>query len=97
MTLLDISLYNSLVVATTHMFSEWYLFSLYHFLTNNEYIIIDEYYYVFVTDIGSVTLMIVLPNGISKLIFINTFYIPILKTNLISLNILYCKDALVKS
>ena len=93
MTLLGIGL----VVATTHMFSEWYLFSLYHSLTNNEYIIIDEYYYVSVTDIGSVTLIIVLPNGISKLIFIDTLYIPILKTNLISLNILHCKDALVKS
>jgi len=72
----------------SHMFSEWHLFSSYHSLTNDKYIIINKHYYVSVAGIGSVTLMIVLPNGISKLIFTDALYIPILEANLISLSVM---------
>ena len=56
-------------VAISHMFSEQYLFSLYHPLTNDEYITVGEYHHVPVAGIRSVTLTMILPNGTSKLIF----------------------------
>ena len=55
--------------AISHMFSEQYLFSLYHPLTNDEYITVGEYHHVPVAGIRSVTLTMILPNGTSKLIF----------------------------
>jgi len=61
-------------VATSHMFSEWHLFSLYHPLTNDEYITVDGHYHIPIEDIGSVTLTMILPNSTSKLTFTDTFY-----------------------
>ena len=82
-------------VVTSHMFSEWYLFSLYHPLTNDKYIIIDGHYHVLVVGIGSVTLIMILPNSTSKLIFINTLHIPTLGADLISLGVFHHNGALV--
>ena len=59
--------------ATSHTFSEQHLFSLYHPLTNDEYITIGGHHYVPVAGIGSVTLTMILSNGISKLTFTDTF------------------------
>jgi len=83
--------------ATSHMFSEQHLFSSYQPLTNNEYVTVGGCNRVPVTSIGSVTLTIILPNGTSKLILTNTLYIPTLGTDLISLEVLHHKDALVQS
>jgi len=83
--------------ATSHMFSEWHLFSLYHPLTNDEYITVGGHYYVPVAGIGSVTLTMILPNGTSKLTFTNTLHIPILGADLISLGVLHHKGASVQS
>jgi len=80
----------------SHIFSEQCLFSLYHIFTNDEYIIVDGHYHVPVASIGSVTLTIILPNGISKLTFTNTLYISTLETDLISVSIFHCKDASVQ-
>ena len=84
-------------IAISHMFSEQHLFFLYHPLTNDKYITIDGYHHVPVTGIGFVTLMMILPNGISKLTFTDTLYIPTLEADLISLSVLHYKDALVQS
>ena len=84
-------------VATSHMFSEWHLFSLYHSLTNDEYITVGGHHHVPIEDIGSVTLTMILPNSTSKLTFTDTFYIPTLRANLISLGVLHYKGALVQS
>jgi len=82
-------------IVISHMFSEWHLFSLYHSLTNNEYITIDGHHHVPVAGIGSITLTIILPNGISKLIFTNTLHILTLGADLISLGVFHCKGALI--
>jgi len=84
-------------IATSHIFSEWYLFSLYHPLTNDEYITIGGYCHVPIADIVSVTLTMILPNSTSKLTFTDIFYIPTLRANLISLGVLHYKGALVQS
>ena len=55
--------------AISHMFSEQYLFSLYHSLTNDEYITVGKYHHVPVAGIRSVTLTMILYNGTSKLTF----------------------------
>ena len=83
--------------AISYIFSEWHLFFSYHSLTNNEYIIINKHYYISIAGIRSVTLMMVLPNGISKLTFTDALHIPMLEANLISLSVLYHKGALVQS
>jgi len=82
-------------IATSHMFSEQHLFSLYHPLTNNKYITIGGYHHVSVAGIGSVTLTMILSNGISKLTF--TLHISILGADLISLGVLYHKGTSVQS
>ena len=82
-------------VVTSHVFSKWHLFSLYYFLTNDKYITVGRHYYIPIVGIRSVTLTMILPSSISKLIFTNAFHIPILGADLISLNILHYKDALV--
>ena len=74
------------------MFLEQHLFSLYHSLTNNT---VDRHYHIFVVDIGSVTLMIVLPIGISKITFINSLHIPIFGADLIGFDIIYYKGTLI--
>jgi len=84
-------------VATSHIFSEWYLFSLYYSLTNDEYITVGGHYHVPIADIVSVTLTMILPNSTSKLTFTDTFYIPTLRANLISLGVVHYKGALVQS
>ena len=84
-------------VATSHIFSEWYLFSLYLSLTNDEYITVGRHYHVPIADIVSVTLTMILPNSTSKLTFTDIFYIPTLRANLISLGVVHYKDALVQS
>ena len=63
----------------SYIFSEQYLFSLYYFLTN----------------IGFVTLTMILSNDTSKLTFTDTLHILILEADLISLEVLYYKDASV--
>jgi len=68
------------------MFSEWHLFSLYHSLTNDEYITVGGHHHVPAVGIGSVTLTMILPNGISKLTFTNILHIFILEVDLISLH-----------
>ena len=83
--------------AISHIFSEQHLFSLYHFLINDRYITIGGHYHISVAGIGSVTLTMILPNGISKLTFAETLHIPTLETNLISLGILHHKGTLVQS
>jgi len=83
--------------ATSHMFSKWHLFSLYHPLTNDEYITISEHHHVPVASIGSVTLTMILSNSTSKLTFTNTLHISILGADLISLGVLYHKGASVQS
>ena len=82
---------------TSHMFSEQHLFSLYYSLTNNEYVTVSRHHHVPVVGIGSVTLTIILPNGISKLIFTNTLYISTLEADLISLSVLHYKGTSVQS
>ena len=82
-------------VATSHMFSEWHLFSLYHPLTNDKYITIGGHHYVPIAGIGSVTLTIILPNSTSKLTFTDILHIPTLGADLISLGVLHHKDASV--
>ena len=49
---------------TFHIFLKQCLFSLYHTLTNNKYITVGRYYYISVTNIGSITLTMILPNSI---------------------------------
>ena len=83
--------------ATFHMFSEQHLFSLYHSLTNDEYITVSRHYHIPVAGIGSVTLTIILSNNTSKLTFTNTLHIPTLEADLISLRVLHHKDTLVQS
>jgi len=80
---------------TSHMFSGYHLFSSYQPLTNNEYITVGGRNCVPVAGIGSVTLTMILPNGTSKLTLTNTLHIPNLGTDLISLGVLHCKDALI--
>ena len=84
-------------VATSHMFSEWHLFSLYHPLTNNEYITVCGHHYIPIADIGSVTLTMILSNSTSKLTFTDTLYIPTLEADLISLGVVHYKGASVQS
>ena len=47
--------------------------------------------------IGSVTLNVIFPNDTSKLTLTNTFHIPNLSADLISLGVLHCKDTLIQS
>ena len=88
----------SLTVLQSHTYSQNDIcFFSYHSLTNNEYIIINKHYYIFIAGTRSVTLMMVLPNSISKLTFTDALHIPMLGANLISLSVLYHKGALVQS
>ena len=80
---------------TSHMFSEWHLFFLYHPLTNDKYITIGGHHHVSVAGIGSVTLTMILPNSTSKLTFTDTLHIPTLGADLISLGVFHHKDASV--
>ena len=82
-------------IMISHIFSEQHLFSLYYPLTNDKYITVGGHYYVSVAGIRSITLTIILPNGISKLTFTNTLYIFILEADLISLGIFHHKSTLV--
>ena len=83
--------------ATFHMFSERHLFSSYQSLTNNEYVTVGGRNCVPVAGIGSVTLTMIFSNGTSKLTLTNTLYIPTLGADLISLEVLHHKGALVQS
>ena len=80
---------------TSHMFSEWHLFSLYHPFTNDKYITIGRHHHVSVAGIGSVTLTMILPNSTSKLTFTDTLHIPTLEADLISLGVFHHKGASV--
>ena len=84
-------------IATSYMFSEWHLFSLYYLFTNDGYITVGGHHHVSVAGIRSVTLTIILPNSTSKLTFTDTLHIPILEGDLISLGVLHHKDASVQS
>jgi len=83
--------------ATSHIFSKCHLFSFYQPLTNDKYVIIDRHNCVLVAGIGSVTLNVIFPNDTSKLTLTNTFHIPNLSADLISLGVLHCKDTLIQS
>ena len=82
---------------TSHMFSEWHLFFLYHPLTNDKYITIGGHYHVPIAGIGSATLTMILSNSTLKLTFTDILYISTLEADFISLGVLYYKDALVWS
>jgi len=84
-------------IVTSHTFSEQHLFSLYYFFTNDEYTIVGEHYHVSIAGIGSITLIMILSNSISKLTFTNTLYIPTLEADLISLGVLHYKGTSVQS
>jgi len=71
------------------------MFSLYYFLTNDEYITISRYYYVLVASIRSVTLIMVLPIRTSELTFIDSLYISTFEADFISFDVLYYKGTLV--
>jgi len=75
--------------AISHIFLEYHLFSLYHPLTNDKYIMVGGHYYVSVASIGSITLIMILSNDILKLTFTDILYILILGADLISFGVLY--------
>ena len=83
--------------ATSHMFMEHHLFIIYKALTNNKYITVGGWHRVPVAEIGLVSLNMILPNRTSTLTLTDAFHIPTLGANLVSLGVLHCKGASVRS
>jgi len=87
------------VVIYQEVEQEYYheFFTSYNHLTNSEYITVSGQHKIPVEVIGSAYLIVILLYDTFILILLDTLHMLIFDTNLVSLSVIQCKEALVRS